>query len=142
LTDNQLPDIVVNMMSQFMGQHDLDLVGSVAIQHGIAQHDAPCIAQSHQGGIGSSRLATQFHREDATHAGMGAVGQSEQPLGQVTFGQWSQFIEKRQDQNWSQICHDNCEEEQDECHPEPPELWLCRQQQVYQFNNKGFQHDA
>jgi len=57
-----------------MGEDDLNLIGRVAIKHGITQDNAARIAQSHEGGIGSRCLATQLHRENAAHSRMCAVG--------------------------------------------------------------------
>jgi len=70
LTDNQFPNVVVNMVTELMSQHHLDFVRRVAIQHRIAQHNAPCVAQPHQRGIRGRRLAAQVHREDAAHTRM------------------------------------------------------------------------
>jgi len=44
LADNQLPDITVHMMAQFVGQHNLYLVRSVTIEHCVAQHNPAGIA--------------------------------------------------------------------------------------------------
>jgi len=47
LGNNELPDIVMHMMSQFVGEHNLNLVGRVAIEHGITKYDAAGVAQAH-----------------------------------------------------------------------------------------------
>jgi len=47
LADNKLPEIVMDMVSQFMGQHNLDLVGRVAIEHRVTKHDTAGVAQTH-----------------------------------------------------------------------------------------------
>ena len=73
LANNQFPDVVMHVMSQFMCQHHLDFVGRVAINHRIAHHNAARVAESHQRGIGGSGFAAHLHREDAAHASMGAI---------------------------------------------------------------------
>ena len=142
LADDQLPDVAMHVMSQFVRQHDLDLVRCIATQHGIAQHDAACVAQAHQRGVGCRRLAAHLHGEDTAHAGMGAFGKSQQPFRQVALRQGAEFVEEREYEHRREICHDNGEEEQDQRYPQPPRLRLPGQQPVHQLDNKALQDKA
>ena len=77
---------MMHMVPQFVRQHDLDLIGRIAIKHGIAYYNATRIAQSHERSIGRGRFFAQLHRENAAHTGMGAFSKREQSLCQITFG--------------------------------------------------------
>jgi len=80
LREDQFPEIAVDMVAEFMREYNFDLVSCVAVQHGIAKHDAACVAKAHQGGIGGCGFGAQMHGEDAAHTRMGAVRQSQQAL--------------------------------------------------------------
>jgi len=75
LADNQLPDVTMDMVSQFVRQHNLDLIRRVAVQHGIAYDNPPRISQPHQSGVSSRRLVAHLHGENAAHTRMSAFGQ-------------------------------------------------------------------
>ncbi len=132
----------MDVVSQFVCQHDLDFVRCVAVEHGIAQHDAARIAQAHQGSVGGGGLAAQVHSENAAHARVGAFSQCQQSPGQLALGQRAEFVEEWQDQYGCEICHHYREEEQDGCNPQPPGLRLGCQQQVNQFDDKDFKNEA
>ena len=107
----------MHMMAQFMSEHNLDLIRSIFIQHCVAQHNTPGVAQAHQCSIGGSRFTTQLHGEDAAHASMSAVRQRQQPLLQFAFGQWNKFVEERENEHRCKISHDDCEKEEYQCNP-------------------------
>jgi len=142
LREDQFPEVMVDVVAEFMREYNFNLVRRVAVQHGIAKHDAARVAQAHQSGIGGCGFRAQMHGEDAAHTGMGAVSQRQQPLRQLAFGQRSELIENWQDEHRSEVCHHDSKEEHDKRNPEPPGLRLGRQQEIDQLDGKNLQDEA
>src|SRR5439155_26724960 len=94
LAKYQFPDIAMDMMAKLVSEHNLNLVICVAIQHRIAQHNAPRIAQTHQSSIRGRRFTAQMHGEDSAYTRMSALHQRQQSLCQLAFRQRGKLVEK------------------------------------------------
>ena len=88
---------MVDMVSQFVRQHGFNLISAELANQGIAQDDAPGIAQPSQRGISLLGAARHIHLKHTPHFCARLFSQGYQPFRQVSMllVQGGELVENR-----------------------------------------------